>query len=82
MTEAVIVGYARTPVGRFGGGLATLTAMDLGGAAIAAALAISPRTVEVHKTRIMEKLGVRNIAELVRFAVAASARSENGANGA
>jgi DNA-binding CsgD family transcriptional regulator len=26
--------------------------------------------VEVHKTRIMEKLGVRNIAELVRFAVA------------
>ncbi|HEX6690350.1 MAG TPA: response regulator [Burkholderiales bacterium] len=34
------------------------------------ALGISPRTVEVHKTRIMEKLGVRNIAELVRFAVA------------
>lgn len=38
---------------------------------IAAALGISPRTVEVHKTRIMEKLEVRNIAELVRFAVAA-----------
>lgn len=38
---------------------------------IAAALAISPRTVEVHKARIMAKLGVRNIAELVRFAVAA-----------
>ena len=38
---------------------------------IAAALGISPRTVEVHKTRIMEKLGVRNIAELVRFALAA-----------
>jgi RNA polymerase sigma factor (sigma-70 family) len=37
---------------------------------IAAALGISPRTVEVHKTRIMEKLGVRNIAELVRFALA------------
>ena len=34
---------------------------------IAAALGISPRTVEVHKTRIMEKLEVRNIAELVRF---------------
>jgi RNA polymerase sigma factor (sigma-70 family) len=34
---------------------------------IAAALGISPRTVEVHKTRIMEKLGVRNIAELVRL---------------
>lgn len=39
---------------------------------IAAALGISPRTVEVHKTRIMEKLGVRNVAELVRFAIAAS----------
>ena len=38
---------------------------------IATALGISPRTVEVHKTRIMEKLGVRNIAELVRFALAA-----------
>lgn len=38
---------------------------------IAAKLGISPRTVEVHKTRIMEKLGVRNVAELVRFALAA-----------
>jgi RNA polymerase sigma factor (sigma-70 family) len=34
---------------------------------IAAALGISSRTVEVHKTRIMEKLEVRNIAELVRL---------------
>jgi RNA polymerase sigma factor (sigma-70 family) len=34
---------------------------------IACALGISPRTVEVHKTRIMEKLEVRNIAELVRL---------------
>jgi RNA polymerase sigma factor (sigma-70 family) len=40
---------------------------------IAAALGISPRTVEVHKTRIMEKLGVRNVAELVRFALGARA---------
>jgi RNA polymerase sigma factor (sigma-70 family) len=38
---------------------------------IGAALGISARTVEVHKTRIMEKLGVRNIGELVRFALAA-----------
>jgi FixJ family two-component response regulator len=37
---------------------------------IAAALGISPRTVEVHKTRLMAKLGVRNVAELVRFTLA------------
>lgn len=42
---------------------------------IAAVLGISPRTVEVHKTRIMEKLEVRNVAELVRFAVAAEEAS-------
>ena len=42
---------------------------------IAAALGISPRTVEVHKTRIMAKLGVRNVAELVRFAVSAGSDS-------
>jgi len=36
---------------------------------IAAELGISPRTVEVHKARIMEKLDARNAAELVRFVV-------------
>jgi DNA-binding CsgD family transcriptional regulator len=41
---------------------------------IAAVLGISPRTVEVHKTRIMEKLGVRNVAELVRFVISSSPR--------
>jgi acetyl-CoA C-acetyltransferase len=35
---AVIVGYARTPIGRFGGGFSSLTAMDLGGRAIVGAL--------------------------------------------
>jgi FixJ family two-component response regulator len=34
-------------------------------------LGISARTVEVHKTRIMAKLGARNVAELVRLALAA-----------
>lgn len=34
-------------------------------------LGISVRTVEVHKTRIMAKLGARNVAELVRLALAA-----------
>ena len=43
---------------------------------IAAALGISPRTVEVHKTHIMEKLEVRNVAELVRLAIAATPRND------
>jgi acetyl-CoA C-acetyltransferase len=49
MTEPVIVGYARTPIGKFQGGLAPLTAMDLGGAAIRAALdtaRVGPEQVE------------------------------------
>ena len=29
-------------------------------------LGISPRTVEVHKGRIMEKLGVKTMAELIK----------------
>ena len=33
------------------------------------ALSISPRTIEVHRARIMEKLGARNCAELVRIAL-------------
>jgi acetyl-CoA C-acetyltransferase len=38
LPEPVIVAGARTPIGKFGGSLATLSAMELGGAAIAAAL--------------------------------------------
>ena len=45
---------------------------------IAAALGISPRTVEVHKTRIMEKLGVRNVAELVRFTMGGTSKQDGG----
>lgn len=43
---------------------------------IARALGISPRTVEVHKSRVMAKLGVRNVAELVRFSLSADASGE------
>jgi RNA polymerase sigma factor (sigma-70 family) len=46
-----------------------LAARGLHAKEIAEALGISPRTVEVHKSRIMDKLEVRNIAELVRFAL-------------
>jgi DNA-binding NarL/FixJ family response regulator len=34
---------------------------------IAQQLVISPKTASVHRTNIMEKLGVRNSAELVRY---------------
>jgi len=32
-------------------------------------LGISPRTVEVHRAHIMDKLGARNAADLVRIAL-------------
>lgn len=30
-------------------------------------LGISPRTIEVHRARIMEKLGAKNIADVIRI---------------
>lgn len=48
------------------------TATGMHAKEIAAALGISTRTVEVHKARIMTKLGVRNVAELVRLALDAA----------
>ena len=36
---------------------------------VSTVLTISPRTVEYHKYRIMEVLGLRNSAELIQFAV-------------
>jgi two-component system, LuxR family, response regulator FixJ len=38
---------------------------------IAYDLGSSPRTVEVHRARVMEKMGVRSLPELVRMAIAA-----------
>jgi FixJ family two-component response regulator len=37
-------------------------------------LGISPRTVEVHRARIMEKLGAKNAADLVRIVLGQGAR--------
>jgi RNA polymerase sigma factor (sigma-70 family) len=54
-----------------------LAARGLHAKEIARALGISPRTVEVHKTRIMAKLGTRNVAELVRFALAAGSPADD-----
>ena len=38
---------------------------------IAYDLAISPRTVEIHRARVMDKTGARSLSELIRFALAA-----------
>ena len=37
---------------------------------IAHELSISPRTVEIHRARVMEKMGARSLAELVRMTLA------------
>jgi DNA-binding NarL/FixJ family response regulator len=36
---------------------------------IAARLALSPKTVETYRSRLMQKLGVRDITALVKFAI-------------
>ena len=43
--------------------------------AVGERLGISPRTVEVHKSRLMAKLGARNLAELLRIAGARASRA-------
>jgi two-component system, LuxR family, response regulator FixJ len=39
---------------------------------IAANLDISPRTVEIHRSRVMDKTGARSLSDLVRLALAAN----------
>ena len=41
---------------------------------IAYDLAISPRTVEIHRARVMDKMGARSLSELVRLALTAGVR--------
>jgi len=48
--------------------VAALLATGAQNLAIAQQLGISPRTVEIHKARCMEKLRVRTLADLVRLA--------------
>jgi DNA-binding NarL/FixJ family response regulator len=36
---------------------------------LAFALGVSTKTIETHRTRLMEKLGVRTVAELVKYAL-------------
>ena len=47
----------------------TLVAMGLTSGAIAEQLGISARTVDGHRTNVLRKLGLRSLADLVRYAV-------------
>jgi two-component system response regulator FixJ len=44
---------------------------------IARQLAISPRTVEVHRSRIMKKLGASSLSEVVHLALEAGAKFDD-----
>ena len=44
---------------------------------IAAALGLSPKTVEVHRAHVMSKMAVDSLAELIRVAILAGAMREN-----
>lgn len=45
---------------------------------IAHELDISPRTVEIHRARVMEKMQARNLSHLVRLAIAAGVQPQSG----
>ena len=45
---------------------------------IAYDLGSSPRTVEVHRARVMEKMGARSLPELVRMTIAAEQAASSG----
>ncbi len=40
-------------------------------AEVAAAMELSPRTVETYRMRIMDKLGLKHVAQLVKYAIRA-----------
>jgi len=42
---------------------------------IAFNLSLSPRTVEIHRARVMDKMQARSLSELVRLAIAAGIAS-------
>jgi DNA-binding NarL/FixJ family response regulator len=46
-----------------------LLAEGLTGPQIARTLLVSPRTIHVHRTRLMQKLAVHNVAQLLRRSI-------------
>jgi DNA-binding NarL/FixJ family response regulator len=82
LTEGVLRSMRRTGRGHgLGGGLDALTPRELqvlrlfasgrSTREVAQALGISPKTVETHRIRIYDKLGVKGVVDLTRLAVRA-----------
>jgi acetyl-CoA C-acetyltransferase len=71
MREVVVAGAVRTPIGKFGGGLASLTAAELGAAAARAALSragLEPRQVDEAVFGCARQAGVGpNVARQVAW---------------
>ena len=77
----VLAGNPANPMGKFGTGapvvdltereaeILTLIAQGLSNREIGEKLFISHRTVDTHRTNLMKKVGVKNVAGLVRYAV-------------
>ena len=70
--EAQVPANAADPADGFSGSTVRVLAED--NREIARELGISPRTVEVHKARLMAKLQVDSVADLVRLSLQESAR--------
>jgi two-component system response regulator FixJ len=52
-----------------------LAASGLSNKEIGIRLGISPRTVEIHRAWVMERMNARNVAELVRMVMQLGGRS-------
>jgi DNA-binding NarL/FixJ family response regulator len=66
------IGQTRSPVDRLSPREREVLQMVAEGhssAKIAAQLALSPKTVDTYRSRIMQKIGVRDVTELVKFAI-------------
>ena len=79
---AAALGLAGLPAGWLSGAIIGVSAAALSGRQVFVPpqvgrivyiiLGISPRTIEVHRARIMEKLGAKNAADLVRIVLSES----------
>ncbi len=66
------LGLTRSPLDRLSSRereVLQLVSEGLSSAKIAEQLALSPKTVDTYRSRIMQKIGVRDVTELVKFAI-------------